>query len=112
MEPATGIEPRSLASSQSRSLALTKGASPLYDPPKGTNLLRIPSARWFISIGRAPGGFAIWSRRLESNQRPAVYETAALPTELRRLFGKKRPYPITGFSQASRGISLRGPFEK
>jgi hypothetical protein len=27
---------------------------------------------------------SIWSRRLESNQRPAVYETAALPTELRR----------------------------
>ena len=26
----------------------------------------------------------VWSRRLESNQRPAVYETAALPTELRR----------------------------
>jgi hypothetical protein len=53
-----------------------------------------------------------WSRRPGLNGRPAVYETAALPTELRRLFGKKRPYPITGFSQASRGISLRGPFEK
>jgi hypothetical protein len=54
----------------------------------------------------------MWSRRPGLNGRPAVYETAALPTELRRLFGKKRPYPITGFSQASRGISLRGPFEK
>ena len=26
----------------------------------------------------------LWSRRVESNHRPAVYETAALPTELRR----------------------------
>ena len=31
-----------------------------------------------------------WSRRLESNQRPAVYETAALPTELRRQGKNKR----------------------
>ena len=27
----------------------------------------------------------IWSRRRESNPRPTVYETVALPTELRRL---------------------------
>jgi hypothetical protein len=32
----------------------------------------------------ASNSLNIWSRRLESNQRPAVYETAALPTELRR----------------------------
>jgi hypothetical protein len=32
----------------------------------------------------ASNSLNVWSRRLESNQRPAVYETAALPTELRR----------------------------
>lgn len=35
-----------------------------------------------------------WSRRVESNHRPAVYETAALPTELRRLLAW---CPIWGF---------------
>jgi hypothetical protein len=43
----------------------------------------------------------VWSRRVESNHRPAVYETAALPTELRRLsaFG--------GCFRLERGILLR-----
>ena len=94
-----------------------EGASRRGQPPhdpfhEGDTSPRILCSLVHVSIGKAPGGFAIWSRRLGMNRRPAVYETAALPTELRRLFGKKRPYPITGFSQASRGISLRGPFEK
>jgi hypothetical protein len=51
----------------------------------------------------------IWSRRLESNQRPAVYETAALPTELRRRGiiatnrgGRKRRYD----SEDIAGVSI------
>src|ERR1700693_3699166 len=36
--------------------------------------------------GARPGGFVfrIWSRRPDSDRRPAVYKTAALPAELRR----------------------------
>src|SRR2546428_8220668 len=34
--------------------------------------------------GRALGQNRSWSRRSDLNRRPAVYETAALPTELRR----------------------------
>ena len=37
------------------------------------------------SVGRSVKSLKRWSRRVESNHRPAVYETAALPTELRRL---------------------------
>ena len=44
-----------------------------------------------------------WSRRRESNPRPTVYETVALPTELRRLkidnadaFGAVTPVSATG----------------
>src|SRR5687768_9086039 len=51
----------------------------------------------------------LWSRRLESNQRPAVYETAALPTELRRRWmtaktkaGTERRYD----SQEIAGVSI------
>lgn len=40
-----------------------------------------PMSRWYNRR-------LVWSRRLGSNQRPAVYETAALPTELRRHAGE------------------------
>jgi hypothetical protein len=45
-------------------------------------------------MGKRKSGFAglifYWSRRSESNGQPAVYDTAALPIELRRLIkGKK-----------------------
>ena len=36
------------------------------------------------NVSLAPKGSLGWSRRVGSNHRPAVYETAALPTELRR----------------------------
>jgi hypothetical protein len=52
-----------------------------------------------------------WSRRVESNHRPAVYETAALPTELRRLLAWR---PVLGFwiekrhlTQAASVLSMR-----
>ena len=38
-----------------------------------------------------------WSRRAESNRRPADYESAALPTELRRPKIKK-PFKGSGFN--------------
>ena len=45
----------------------------------------------------------LWSRRLESNQRPAVYETAALPTELRRRWRTEK----TRWEQNDRMIASR-----
>src|SRR6184192_1923518 len=37
-----------------------------------------------LSSSLWPFVFGIWSRRPDSNRRPAVYKTAALPAELRR----------------------------
>ena len=51
----------------------------------------------------------VWSRRLESNQRPAVYETAALPTELRRRWKTRRRQAGTGRrydSEEIAGVSI------
>jgi len=50
--------------------------SPIRNPGATVAPSKGVAVRWNLLI--------IWSRRLESNQRPAVYETAALPTELRR----------------------------
>ena len=46
-------------------------------------LVRLDGALFMQQKNPAVTGF-FWSRRPDSNRRPAIYETAALPTELRR----------------------------
>jgi hypothetical protein len=50
---------------------------------------------WVNAVGSIV--FRIWSRRSDSNRRPAVYKTAALPAELRRrarrLYEGQGPHP-------------------
>ena len=95
MEPATRIE-RATCHRFGPEACLTDsyegGQPPCTIPSKGTIPFESPQLAGSL-ISKAPSRFATWSRRLESNQRPAVYETAALPTELRRLFGRKKPLP-------------------
>ena len=54
----------------------------------------------------AVGSRIVWSRRSGLNGRPAVYETAALPTELRRL-SHKSPQLTRVFSEAQGVFRLR-----
>lgn len=46
------------------------------------------------------GDFSTWSRRRGSNPRPAVYKTAALPTELHRQSGTYFLYTILSYRAA------------
>ena len=83
MEPASGIEPPTVAGSALKpaSPPPTKGASPLVrSPRRGHTPFGTPRSVVRFWVTRS----AVWSRRVGSNHRPAVYETAALPTELRR----------------------------
>ena len=50
----------------------------------------------------------LWSRRAESNRRPAVYKTAALPTELRRLWWLFAGVPLSPRHKANRLGANRG----
>ena len=77
LEPATRIERSNLSSVRPESLPhrfLRRGPTPLYDLHEGDTSPSNPLSSLLLIIGSAPGCFAIWSRRLESNQRPAVYE--------------------------------------
>ena len=53
---------------------LRRRPAPLYDPREGDTSPSNPLSSLVLIICSAPGFFAIWSRRLESNQQPAVYE--------------------------------------
>ena len=47
-----------------------------------------------LDVRKSPAGAGLcWSRRPDSNRRPAIYETAALPTELRRRLRRQAPRP-------------------
>ena len=76
----------------------TKGAHPLRNPQVGGSILGHTKCggRGILAYWRQKNSpprvdrtrrfkrSLVWSRRVGSNHRPAVYETAALPTELRR----------------------------
>jgi hypothetical protein len=74
----------------------------------GRYLLRFPRGRTLGEVGSTP--YEYWSRRSGLNGRPAVYETAALPTELRRPLRKSSQ--LTWVFSQPQGVFLATTDEK
>src|SRR5687768_4152452 len=101
MEPATRIE-RATCHRFGPEACLTDsyegGQPPCTIPTKGTHPLRIPTARWFYHwLGSrllSQPGAGDWNRTSDLRfTKPLLYQLSYAG-----FFGKKRPYPITGFS--------------
>lgn len=75
-------------------------------PHYALNVARLPFRHFGASLHWLEpelSTFASWSRPPDSNRRPAVYETAALPTELGRQVPTAPAYPSTRLPGATTG---------